>query len=63
MLQSTMFRAAAKIDQSHAVWRSCGVEAELSDSGIKDTFLRDLRVEIPEDNLDVMGRAFVVQVL
>ena len=52
-----------EIDQPHAVGRSCRVKAQLSDSGTKDTFLSNLRVEIPEDNLDVMGRAFVVQVL
>ena len=28
----------------------------------KDTFLSDFPIEIPEDNLNVMGRAFVVQV-
>ena len=39
------------------------MEAELSDSETKDTFLPYLRIEIPENNLDVMGRAFVIQVL
>ena len=39
-----------EIDQSHAVRRSCQVEAELSDSGTKDTFLPNLRIEIPEKN-------------
>ena len=56
MLQTTMFRAAAKgeIDQPHAIRRSCQVETELSDSGTKETFLPNLRIEIPEGNLDVM---------
>ena len=35
----------------------------MSDSGTKDTFLPDFRVEIAENNLVVAGRAFVVQVL
>ena len=48
-----MFRAAA----------NSIVEAELSDSGTKDTFLPNLRIESSEDNLDVMGRVFIVQVL
>ena len=52
-----------EIDQPHAVWRSRRVEAELSDSGTKDTFLHHLRIEIPEDNVDVMDRAFFVYVL
>ena len=51
-----MFRG--EIDQPHAV--SCRVEAELSDSGTKDTFLPHLRIEIAENNLDVIGWAFVV---
>ena len=42
-----------EIDQPHAVWRSCQVEAELSDSGTKDIILPNLCVEIPEHNLDV----------
>ena len=50
----------SEIDQPQAVRRSCRVEAELSDSGTKDSFLPNLRIEIPEDNLDVMARAFVV---
>ena len=44
----------------HAVEQSCRVEAELSDIGSKDTFLPDLRVEIPEASPDVVGLAFVV---
>ena len=53
-----MFRG--EIDQPHAVRRSCRVEAELSDSGTKETFLPNLRIEIGEHNLDVLGLAFVV---
>ena len=49
-----------EIDQPHAVRRSCRVEAELCHSGTKDTFLANLRIEIPENNLDVMRRPFVV---
>ena len=49
-----------EINQPYTVKRSCRVEAELSDSRTKDTFLPNLRIEIPEDNIDVMGRAFVV---
>ena len=49
-----------EIDQPHAVWRSSRVEAKLSDSGTKDTFLSNLRIEILEHNFDVMGREFVV---
>ena len=52
-----------EIDQPHAVRRSCRVEAELSDSGTKDTFFPDLHIEVPEDNFDVVGRAFIVQIL
>ena len=48
------------LDQHCAVWR---VEAALTDSGLKDIFLPKLRVEMPEDNIDVMGRAFVLQFL
>ena len=48
-----------EIDQPHAIRRSCRVEPKLSDSGTKDTLLPNLRIEIPEDNLDVKGRAFV----
>ena len=50
-----------EIEQPHAVGRSCQVEAELPDSATKDTFLPDLGVKIPEDNLDVMCWAFNVQ--
>ena len=50
-----------EIDQPRAIWRSCRVEAERSDSGTKDTFLANLRIEILEDNPDVMGREFVVE--
>ena len=39
------------------------VEAKLYDSGTKDVLSPDLCVEIPENNLDVMHRTFVVQVL
>ena len=39
------------------------MEAEPSDSGTKDTFLPNLRVEIPQNDLDAMGRTLVVQVL
>ena len=53
-----MFRCC-EIDQPHAVGRSCRVEAEPFDSGTKDTFLDNLDF----DNLDVVGRAFFVQVL
>ena len=52
-----------EIDQPHVVGRSCRVEAELSDSVTKYTFLPNLRIEIPMDNLDVIERAFVVQIL
>ena len=52
-----------KNDQPHAVRRTCRVEAELSDSGTKATSLPNLRIDIPEDNIDVMGRAFVIEVL
>ena len=45
-----------------AVKQSFRVEAELSDSGTKYAFLPDLRVEISEDKLAVVDRAFVVQV-
>ena len=38
------------------------MEAELSDCETKDTFLPNLRVGSPEDNLDVMGQSFVAQV-
>ena len=52
-----------KLFQSHAVRRSYRVEAELSDSGTKDTFLPDLLDEIPEDSLVFVGQAFIVHVL
>ena len=52
-----------EIDQLHAVGRSCREEAELFDSGTKDTFLPGIRVEIPVDNFDVFGREFALQVL
>ena len=32
------------------------MEAELSDSGAKDTFPPDLRIEIPEVDFGIMGR-------
>ena len=54
---------SGEIDQPHVVGRNCGVEAKLSDSGTKYTFLPDVRIEIADDNLDVIGRAFVVQIL
>ena len=54
---------SGEIDQHHAVVRSCRVEAELFDSGTKDTFLPGIRVEIPVDNFDVFGREFALQVL
>ena len=37
-----------EIDQPHAVRQSYRVEAELSGSGTKDTFLPNLRIKIPE---------------
>ena len=43
--QTAMFPA------THAVGRSCRVEAELSDSGTKDSFLPDLRIEMSENNM------------
>ena len=43
-----------EIDKPYAVGRSCRVQAELSDSGTKDTFLADLRVEIAEDVIQVL---------
>ena len=49
-----------EIDQPHAVRRSCRVEAKLFDSGTKDTFLANLRIESLKDNLDVMGREFII---
>ena len=51
-----------EVDQPQTVVRSRRVKAELPDSRVKDTFLPDLRVKIPEDNLDVVGQAFAVQV-
>ena len=48
-----------EIDQPLVVGRSC----RLSDGESKDTFLPALRFEIPDDNLDVRNRTFVVQVL
>ena len=57
-----MFRAATKLI-SLTPFGELSSGAELSASGTKDTFFYDLRVEIPGDNLDVVGRAFVVQVL
>ena len=52
-----------EIDQPHAVERSCRVDAELSDSGTKDSLLPYLRVVVLEDNIDIIPRAFIVQVL
>ena len=52
-----------EIDLPHAVWRICRLDAELSYRWTKDTFLPGLRVEIPENNLDVMGRTFVKKAL
>ena len=54
---------ATDYHQPHAVEQNCRLQAEISDSGTKDSFLPDLRVEFPEDNLAVVGRAYVVQVL
>ena len=54
VLQTTMFRASAK---------SNSLTSARTDSETKDTFLPELRVEISEDNLDVVGRAFVIEFL
>ena len=46
-----------EIDQPHTIGGSVRVEAELSDSGAKDTFPPDLGIKISEDDFCVMGRA------
>ena len=52
-----------EIDQPHTVGGRVRVEAELSDSGAKDTFPPDLRIKIPEDDFCVMGQALIINVL
>ena len=39
------------------------MEAELSDSGAKDTFPPDLHIKISEDDFCVMGRVLIINVL
>ena len=63
LLQTTVFRTVAKSISLTPLGEVVEWMLNCSTVESKDTFLPDLRVEIPEDNLDVMGLAFVVQVL
>ena len=59
-----MLRAAAKsISLPHTIGGSVRVEAELSESGAKDTFPPDLHIKISEDDFCVMGRVLIINVL
>ena len=61
VLYTTMLRAAAKSISLTSLGEV--VEWRLSDSETKGTSLSNLRDEIFEEIIEVMGRAFVVQVL
>ena len=61
VLQIIVFSAAAKSISLTPLTEA--VEWRLSDSGSNDTFLNDIRVKSREDNIDVVGRTFVVQIL
>ena len=48
-----------EIDQPHTIGGGIRVEAELCDSGAKDTFPSELRIKISEDNFCVIGPTFL----
>ena len=63
MLRTTNVARRGEINQPQAIGGTVCMEAELSNYGAKDTLPPDTRIEIYEDDICFIGRAFILYVL